>query len=57
MAVTSKTMRDTARALAAEGIVLLKNDGVLPIKADDEVAVFGARNITIFAWVTVRAVT
>ena len=29
------------RALAAEGIVLLKNDGVLPIKEDKTLAVFG----------------
>lgn len=48
MAVTSKPMRDTARALAAEGIVLLKNDGVLPIKADDEVAVFGRTQYNYF---------
>ena len=48
MAVTSKTMRDTARALAAEGIVLLKNDGVLPIKEDDEVAVFGRTQYNYF---------
>lgn len=48
MAVTSKQMRDTARAMAAEGIVLLKNDGVLPIKPDDEVAVFGRTQYNYF---------
>lgn len=41
MCVTSKDMRDRARQMAAEGIVLLKNDGTLPIKESDEVAVFG----------------
>ena len=48
MAVTSKRMRDTACALAAEGIVLLKNDGVLPIKSEDNVAVFGRTQINWF---------
>jgi len=41
MGVTSKAVRDRARRLAAEGIVLLKNDGTLPIKSEQEVAVFG----------------
>ena len=48
MGVTSKAMRDTARAVAAEGIVLLKNDGVLPIKDTDEVAVFGRTQYNYF---------
>ncbi len=48
MAITSKRMRDTARALAAEGIVLLKNNGVLPIKSEDNVAVFGRTQINWF---------
>lgn len=30
-----------SRRAAADGIVLLKNNGVLPLKSDDEVAVFG----------------
>ncbi len=41
-------MRETACALAAEGIVLLKNDGVLPIKSGDNVAVFGRTQINWF---------
>ena len=48
MGVTSKAMRDTARQIAAEGIVLLKNDGVLPIKDTDEVAVFGRTQYNYF---------
>jgi beta-glucosidase-like glycosyl hydrolase len=32
---------ETARALAAASLVLLKNDGVLPLKAADRVAVIG----------------
>lgn len=48
MMQTSPTMRKTARALAAEGIVLLKNNGVLPISENDEVAVFGRTQINYF---------
>ena len=32
---------DVARRTAGEGIVLLKNDGVLPFEATDVVSVFG----------------
>ena len=46
--VTSKAMRDTAREAAAEGIVLLKNDGVLPLKSESNVAVFGRTQINWF---------
>lgn len=48
MGVTSKKMRDTARAVAQEGIVLLKNDGVLPLKSENNVAVFGRTQINWF---------
>lgn len=41
MCVTSPIMRARARQAAAEGIVLVKNDGTLPIKSGEEVAVFG----------------
>lgn len=34
-------MPEKVRELAEEGIVLLKNDGVLPVKADQKVSVFG----------------
>lgn len=48
MGVTSKRMRETACAMAEEGIVLLKNDGALPLGADDDVAVFGRTQIDWF---------
>lgn len=48
MAVTSKPMRETARAMASEGIVLLKNDGVLPLGQEDKVAVFGRTQYNYF---------
>ena len=48
LGVTSKAMRDTAREAAAEGIVLLKNDGVLPLKSESNVAVFGRTQINWF---------
>ena len=38
-----------ARRAAAEGIVLLKNDGVLPIRENDRVSVFGRTAIDYFA--------
>ena len=38
---TPQEMKNTARLAAAEGIVMLKNDGVLPFAADEKVAVFG----------------
>ena len=41
MCVTSPIMRARARQAATEGIVLVKNDGTLPIKSGEEVAVFG----------------
>ena len=37
----TKEMSDVARRTAGEGIVLLKNNGVLPFKATDVVSVFG----------------
>lgn len=46
--VTSRRMREACCAMAEEGVVLLKNDGVLPIKADDEIAVFGRTQINWF---------
>ena len=48
MGVTSRRMREACRTMAEEGVVLLKNDGVLPIKPDDEVAVFGRTQINWF---------
>ena len=41
----SKTHRDLARRIAAEGIVLLKNNGVLPLKKSDKIAIFGIHQI------------
>lgn len=46
--VTSRRMREACCTMAEEGVVLLKNDGVLPIKADDEIAVFGRTQINWF---------
>ncbi len=48
MAVTSRDMRMTARELASEGIVLLKNNGILPIKQSDTVSVFGRTQYNYF---------
>lgn len=48
MAVTSPRMRKTCRALAAEGIVLVKNDNVLPLKETEEIAVFGRTQYNYF---------
>ncbi len=48
MGVTSKKMRESALAMAQEGIVLVKNDGVLPVKKEDNVAVFGRTQINWF---------
>lgn len=48
MAVTSRAMRQTAREIASEGIVLLKNNGILPIKQSDTVSVFGRTQYNYF---------
>lgn len=44
----SKEMKEGARALASEGIVLLENDGTLPITPSNEVAVFGRTQYNYF---------
>lgn len=41
-------MPELVRAVAAEGAVLLENNGVLPFKADDNVALFGRNQIETF---------
>lgn len=46
--VVSNQMKESARALAAEGIVLLRNNGVLPITKDNKVAVFGRTQYNYF---------
>lgn len=44
-------MPEQVRALAEEGIVLLKNDNdALPFKENDNVAVFAVYNMTGFLW-------
>lgn len=48
MCVTSPKMRATACAMAEEGIVLLKNNGVLPFGDEDNVAVFGRTQVNWF---------
>lgn len=49
MAVTSPLVRKRCRALAGEGIVLLKNnDNVLPLDLQNEVAVFGRTQYNYF---------
>lgn len=44
----SKEMKEGAKALASEGIVLLENDGTLPITPSNEVAVFGRTQYNYF---------
>ena len=39
--VITPGMPELLRSVAAQGAVLLKNDGVLPLKKDSEVALFG----------------
>ena len=34
-------MKNLARAVAEEGVVMLKNDGVLPLKNGEKIGVFG----------------
>ncbi len=41
-------MPELVRAVACEGAVLLKNNGVLPFKSDDNVALFGRNQIETF---------
>ena len=44
-ATGSKEFAALARKIGVEGIVLLKNNGVLPLAGDDKVAVFGVHQI------------
>ena len=44
----SKDLAKLSRKAAAEGIILLKNDNVLPLKQDEKVAVFGRCAIDYF---------
>lgn len=44
-ATGSEKFSKLSRSIAAEGIVLLKNDGVLPLKKNDTVAIFGVHQI------------
>lgn len=46
--IISEGMRRSARTLSAEGIVLLKNNGILPITLENEVAVFGRTQFNYF---------
>lgn len=41
-------MPELVRSVAAEGAVLLKNNGVLPFKSDDNIALFGRTQIETF---------
>ena len=45
----SNEMSKIARQAAAEGIVLLENNGLLPLKKEDDIAVFGRSAIDYFA--------
>lgn len=44
-----KEHTDFTRRAAAEGMVLLKNDGILPLKKGKKVAVFGKAQVDTFA--------
>ena len=46
--IITEGMPKLARKSAAEGMVLLKNDGVLPLKFKEKIAVFGRCQIDTF---------
>ena len=44
-ATGSEKFSKLSRTIAGDGIVLLKNNGVLPLKKEDSVALFGVHHI------------